>query len=129
MRLALLVGLASGLGAVARFLLDTAVQARVRSAIPYGTLAVNLSGSLLLGFLTGTAVDSGLPAELIVVLSAGFCSGFTTWSTYIVQFFMLVEGDQRRPAFGYLFGSLAAGLLVAGLGYAAGLGVRIALAG
>nr|WP_033345425.1 CrcB family protein [Catenuloplanes japonicus] len=63
-------------GAVLRFLLDTAVAARLGKRLPWGILAANVLGSLLLGLLHGTA-----PTWLIALLGTGFCGGLTTWST------------------------------------------------
>ena len=59
--LAVAVALAAGLGAVLRYLVDQIVQYRTGGDFPYGTLAINLSGSLLLGVVTGLALHHGLP--------------------------------------------------------------------
>ncbi len=86
--LALGVGLAGGLGAVARVALDEVVTevvtARRPSAFPVGTLVANVLGSLLLGLVAGLVLDRGAPEGLQVVLGTGFCGGFTTFSTVAV---------------------------------------------
>ena len=116
----LLVGVAAGCGAVARYLLDQIAQHQHDSTFPYGTLAVNASGSLLLGLVTGLATHHGLPTGPTVVLSAGFCSGYTTWSTYAWESLALAETGALLQAAANLVGSLVLGLAaaVAGLGLA-----------
>ena len=87
----LVVGLLGGLGAVARFLLDGAVTRRTASPVPLGTLAVNLSGALLLGVLAGTTLDHD--AELL--LGAALLGSYTTFSTWMLETVEL--GRARRP--------------------------------
>ena len=71
------VGLLGGTGAVARFLLDGAVAARVASAFPFGTLAVNLSGALALGVLHG----AGVGGDAMRLVGTGLLGAYTTFST------------------------------------------------
>ncbi|MEP6462715.1 MAG: CrcB family protein [Frankiaceae bacterium] len=117
MILAATVGAVSGVGAVARYLLESCIQRQHRSRFPFGTLTVNVIGSLLLGLVTGWAVHYGLPPGPTVVLSAGFCSGFSTWSTYIGEALALLEVDALGGAVLYLFGSLFLGVVAAATGY------------
>lgn len=117
MILVLLVGAAAGLGALARYVLDQVVQHQHDSVFPYGTLAVNAAGSLLLGLLTGLAAHHGLPTDPLVVLSAGFCSGFTTWSTYLWESIALAEAGALLEATTNIVGSLIVGLAAAVAGF------------
>lgn len=117
MTLAIVVGLVAGLGAVARYVADQVIQHQHDLVFPFGTLAVNVVGSLLLGLVTGLGVHHGLPAGLTVVLSAGFCSGFTTWSTYAYESLALAEAGALLEALGNIVGSLAAGLAAAAAGF------------
>ena len=78
--LALGVSLAGGAGAVLRFVLDGVLSTRWRAPFPYAILLINVSGSLLLGVLTGLALVQASPS-VDTVLGAGFCGGFTTFST------------------------------------------------
>jgi fluoride exporter len=119
--LALAVALASGAGAVCRYLLDQVVQRRVRRAFPYGTFAVNISGSLLLGLVTGLALHHGLPVEPTVVLSAGFAGGYTTLSTWAWETLALAESGALLAATANAVLSLAVGLAAT----AAGLGLAL----
>lgn len=117
MTLAIVVGLVAGLGSVARYVVDQVIQHQHDLVFPFGTLAVNVVGSLLLGLVTGLAVHHGLPAGLTVVLSAGFCSGFTTWSTYAYESLTLAEAGALLEALGNIVGSLVAGMAAAGVGF------------
>ncbi|MCU1474675.1 fluoride efflux transporter CrcB [Amnibacterium sp.] len=90
-----LVALAGGLGAVARFLLDTAVRSRISTAFPAGTVLINLSGSLLLGLVAGLAGAGALPDALRLVAGTGFLGGYTTFSAASVETVALVAA--RRP--------------------------------
>jgi CrcB protein len=90
-----LVAVAGGAGAVARFLLDTAVRSRVGSAFPAGTALINLSGSLLLGLIVGVADAGVLPEALRLVTGTGFLGGYTTFSAASAETVALVAA--RRP--------------------------------
>ena len=80
MGVALGVGLAGGVGAVARYLLDGAVQDRTSGLFPFGTLTVNVVGSLVFGVIAGVVIRHG-GTDLRAIAGAGFCGGLTTWST------------------------------------------------
>lgn len=123
MGLAILVGLAASLGALARYLADQAVSRRWESPLPWGTFAVNLSGAFILGLLTGLAAHQGLSAHVLTVLGTGVCGGYTTFSTFSYETARLAEDGSVLAAAGNIAGSLAAGLLAA----AAGLGLAIVL--
>jgi len=118
----LLVTLAAGLGAVCRYLLDSAVQRRTHSPFPAGTLAVNLSGSFLLGLLVGLTSHHGLPTSTTTVLGAGFAGGYTTLSTWAWESIALAERGARAAVLVNVVGSFALGMAAA----AAGLGLALA---
>jgi CrcB protein len=109
----LLVALGASAGAPARYLLDTALTARLGQRVPWGTLTVNLAGSLVLGVLAGLSVDDGLAA----LLGAGFCATFTTASTFAWEVVALTEAGHPRRAVGYLLASLLGGVGLAALGF------------
>lgn len=117
MILAVGVGLAAALGAVCRYLLDQVVQHQHDQEFPWGTFVINVTGSLLLGLLTGLALHHGLPAVPTTVVGVGFAGGYTTWSTYVWESLALAESGSVRLAATNLLGSLAAGLLAAGAGF------------
>ncbi len=90
----LLLALAGGLGAVARFVLDGALTRAHRWRRPVPIEIINLSGSFLLGLLTGLAAGRLLPGPAALVLGTGFLGGYTTFSTAAYETVRLVE--QRR---------------------------------
>ena len=121
MILAVAVGLAASLGAVCRYLLDQVVQHQHDQEFPWGTFVINVTGSLLLGLLTGLSVHHGLPAGPTTVVGVGFAGGYTTWSTYVWASLALAGSGSVRLAAVNLLGSLGAGFLAAGAGFALAL--------
>ena len=107
---AIIVGAA--LGAPARYLLDRAVQARHESMFPWGTFAVNIVGSFILGVLAG-AGPSGPVAHLV---GTGFCGAFTTYSTFGYETVRLIQEGVPKLALLNAFASIAAGLAAAFVG-------------
>lgn len=102
--------------AVLRSSVDGAISRRGSGRFPFGTLAVNLSGALALGFLHGLEPGSTV---LLIVGTAGLGT-FTTFSTLVYETERLLEDGDRLAAALNLGGSMAAGLLVVALGFAAG---------
>lgn len=86
------VGIVGGAGATARFLLDGMVSGRLGRAFPYGTLAVNLLGSVVLGVLVGAA----LSGDAYRVVGTGLLGSFTTFSTWALESHRLAEDGQLR---------------------------------
>lgn len=121
MLLAILVGLAAALGALARYVLDQAVARKWESAFPWGTWVINISGSFILGLITGLALHHGLDAHVVTVLGTGVCGGYTTFSTFNFETIRLTEDGSLIGAAGNIAGSIVAGLLAA----AAGLGLAL----
>lgn len=110
------VGLAGGLGAACRFVADNVVRARVATSLPVGTLAVNASGSLLLGVLTGLVLFHGAPASLTLVAGTGFCGGYTTFSAASFESVRLLQEGRLQDGLLTLGGNLGSCLLAATLG-------------
>ena len=106
------IGLIGGAGATARFLLDGAVSSRLGRRFPFGTLAVNLSGSFALGVLVGLALDDGA----YDVLGTGLIGAFTTFSTWALESHRLAEDGQLRLGALNFAVSLALGVLLAWAG-------------
>jgi CrcB protein len=115
------VAAASAIGAPARYLLDRSVARRNRSAFPWGTLLINVSGSFLLGLLVGLGAHHGLSKTAVTVIGTGFCGAYTTFSTFSVETIRLVEEGALVEATLNALGSIAVGLLAA----AAGLGLAL----
>jgi CrcB protein len=112
------VALGGAVGSVLRFLLSSVVQQRTGGPFPHGTLVINITGSLLLGFLLEYALATpAISREVRALLTTGFCGGYTTFSTFSYETIKLVlEGDYRRAGW-YLGLSVVLSLLgaVAGL--------------
>jgi CrcB protein len=117
----LYVCLGAAVGAPARYLVDRAVQARHDSVLPWGTIAVNVVGSLALGVLTGLATHQHVPAEVVLAVGPGLCGALTTYSTMSYETLRLVEDGAGLYAFLNVAANLVVGLGAAASGYAAGL--------
>jgi fluoride exporter len=116
--LALFVAGAGGLGAVLRALVIHHVARRWPDPLPFGTLLVNASGSLLLGFLTGLSLYHGFGPHDLDVAGIGLCGGYTTWSTVSWETLHLIRNGHRPEALVYTVGGLALCLAVAVAGIA-----------
>jgi CrcB protein len=106
------VGLAGSVGAAARFVVDGTVRSRVTSRVPVGTIVINLTGSLLLGFLTGLVVFHRAPSALTLVAGTGLCGGYTTFSTASFETVRLLQQGELASA-GINLGLTVGGTLVA----------------
>ncbi len=111
----LLVMIGAATGAVGRWLVDRAIAGRNDSVFPWGTFTVNVSGSLLLGIIAG-ATAAG-PGSWYPLLGIGFCGGFTTFSTFSMETWRLIEDGSRTVALRNVAASLAAGLAAALIGW------------
>ncbi|MFL1378696.1 MULTISPECIES: fluoride efflux transporter FluC [unclassified Nocardiopsis] len=116
MTLLLVTALAGGLGGAARFLVDTALASVNRTALPLGTLVVNVSACLLLGLLTGYTLAHAHPGALTAVAGVGFLGGYSTFGTASVEALRLLRTGARGTAFVYAGGMLLGGLLASTLG-------------
>lgn len=105
-------------GAVARYMLDLAVGTRTKGVFPWGTLTINLTGSLLLGVITGLALHHGLPRTTRIVIGTGFCGAFTTFSTFTYETVRLIEEGDVVEALANVGLTLLVGGIAAALGLA-----------
>jgi CrcB protein len=111
----LLVAVGGGVGAALRFFLDGLVKARVTS-FPLGTLVINVTGSLVLGALTGAAQAGTLPLSAVAVLGTGMMGGYTTFSTASVETVQLLRTGKTRLAVLNGLGMLVVSVGAAALG-------------
>ncbi len=95
---ALLVALGGAIGAALRFVVDSWVAARLRAALPAGTVVVNVTGSFLLGVLTGWALGHRAGGGITAVLGTGVLGGYTTFSTASVEAVRLSRGGRGAGA-------------------------------
>jgi CrcB protein len=108
----LLVALGGAVGSVGRYLLSKWLE----GGLPWGTLAVNIVGCLLIGFLTGLFAKGTLPPEMKLLLVTGFCGGFTTFSTFANESFAMMKVGDAVLAAIYIGASVAAGILAVYVG-------------
>jgi fluoride exporter len=115
------VALGGGVGALLRFLLDGWVNARARAAAPglgapVGTVVINVTGSLLLGLVTGWWMLHSGGEEWKLILGTGILGGYTTFSTASVEAARLVLNGRGVAAGVHSLGMLVASVAAAGAG-------------
>lgn len=119
-----LIGLGGFAGAIARYLVDGVVSDRTGGGFPWGTLVINVSGSFVLGLLFAmTAERAILPAEIRGPVMIGFIGAYTTFSTYMLESWGLVESGSYGAAIANLGGSVVVGLIAVAAGLAIGRAV------
>lgn len=109
---------AAGIGAPARYLVDTWVHGRTGASFPWGTLTVNITGSFLLGVVTGLGLYHGLAPGARTIVGTGALGAYTTFSTVTFESVRLVERGAVRVAILNSLGNLAVGLSAASVGLA-----------
>ena len=109
---------AAAVGAPARYLLDGWVQHRTGGGFPWGTLAVNVSGCLLLGLLTGAGLYRDLGEPVRTAAGTGGLGAFTTFSTFAYETIRLAEEGAAGPALANVALNALAGLAAAAAGLA-----------
>ncbi len=113
----LMVAVGSALGGVARVALSSALTRRWGASFPWGTLAVNLAGCFLIGLLVGAGEQRWrMGPELRLLLMAGFCGGFTTFSAFALDVSALFKSGSPGYALIYLVASGALGVGLFGVG-------------
>jgi CrcB protein len=112
----LLLALAGGVGASLRLVVDAIIRSRLSTTFPVGTMLVNLTGCLLLGFITALAAGHLIPEELRLVLGAGLLGGYTTFSTASFETVRLAQEGRYGAALLNGPGLLVAGVLASVLG-------------
>jgi CrcB protein len=111
----------SAIGGVSRYLFGGLIQRLTGGPFPLGTLVINVTGSLLIGFLLRYSLDSGaVSPEVRAFLTIGFCGGYTTVSTFSWETVALIEDGDWRRAVLYMTASVLLSLLgtIAGLALA-----------
>ena len=115
----ILTAVTGGLGAAARFALDTALTRRWTESW-VRLMVINISGSALLGLLAGLAADRVVPPDVLLVLGAGFLGGYTTFSAASLGTVRLVEQRRWGAALGSSVGMALSAAAVAALGFFVG---------
>lgn len=105
--------LAGGLGAVCRFVVDGLIRTQLGRTLPWGTIAINVSGSFLLGTLTGLALHGHMSGDLKLILGTGFCGGYTTFSTASFEAVRLIEERRFLAAMAHIGATFGLSLVAA----------------
>ncbi|AMM51740.1 hypothetical protein TH61_11905 [Rufibacter sp. DG15C] len=111
MKMILAIGLGSFLGGISRYLLSLAIQTKVGTSFPFGTLGVNLIGCFLIGLVFGLAEKGNLSNEWRLFLATGVLGGFTTFSAFSYETVALLRDGQLAYAATYIAASVVIGLL------------------
>lgn len=116
-----MIALGGAVGSVSRYLLGGVVQRAAGMAFPVGTLAVNVTGSFIAGFLLRYFMNVQTHSILRAALVVGFCGGFTTFSAFTTETLGLFEGGEYGRAALYVAASVALSLMAVFAGFAAGI--------
>jgi CrcB protein len=108
LRLILAVALGGAIGSVGRYLVGIGSGKLFGLDFPWGTLIINIAGSFLIGVLVESfALKWDLPQAVRVFLTVGICGGFTTFSTFSLDSYLLIDRGELWPATAYMAGSVA----------------------
>ena len=120
--IAVLIG--GAIGSLVRLLVGAAIQQKVGLGFPVGTLVINVTGSVLLGFIMRFALDTTAVTPVVrALLTTGFCGGYTTFSTFSFETVDLVREGLYARAGAYVGSSVVLGLVGAFAGFAAAHGI------
>ncbi len=103
--------------------MDGLIRQRVKTAFPWGTMLINVTGSFALGFLAGLVMRGHAHESLFLILGTGFLGGYTTFSTASLETIRLIQSGRTGLALINGLGSMAASVLSA----AAGVGISLLL--
>lgn len=112
----LLVGIGGVLGAIARYVLGKWITSKANSQIPVGTWLVNMSGSLLLGFLAVLHIEKVVDHEVWLMVGTGFLGAYTTFSTFGYETIQLIQKNNKKIALLYVIFSVILGIIFAWIG-------------
>jgi len=112
----LLVALGGAIGASFRHLAGTATLRMFGPAFPWGTLFVNVFGSLLMGLFIAWLMKRGGSNELRLFFATGVLGGFTTFSAFSLDVANMLERGAMAPAFGYIAASVIISILALFIG-------------
>lgn len=112
-----LIGIGSFIGGVCRYLVSVAMQNRLSTILPYGTLVVNILGCLLIGIVFAFFEKQPSNQEWKLFLATGVLGGFTTFSAFSNETIILLRNGQLGLAAMYIGASVLSGLAATYLGY------------
>jgi fluoride exporter len=109
--LILSVAIGGAIGSVARYLVAIGSARAFGTSFPWGILIINVTGSALIGaFISLFALRWTLPEAVRVFLTVGICGGYTTFSTFSLDAFYLIERGETAAAVAYMIGSVVLSL-------------------
>ena len=117
------VALGGALGAMARFGAVQLATARWEPTFPWGTLAVNVTGSLLIGFVATILSNREADPALRLLLITGVLGGYTTFSAFSFEALALITEQRHLAAASYMVGSVLLGVAAAAIGTAAAFAI------
>ena len=113
----ILIALGGGIGSILRYLANVSVGKIWPFKLYYATLLVNIIGCLLIGFLIGYLQKNNSDNEsLKLLLITGFCGGFTTFSTFGLEYFNLLQSQNYITSLIYIASSIIIGIAFVGVG-------------
>jgi fluoride exporter len=112
----LIVFIGGGFGSIARYYLSLMLNPESKSAFAIGTFLINIFSCLLAGIIAGLITKNINDERLKLLLLTGFCGGFSTFSTYILESYHLVTSGQLILFLTYIIGSIVGGLICCVLG-------------
>ena len=118
------VAIGGALGSMVRYGFSGVVAQMTGGTFPYGTMFVNVTGALLIGFLASLSAPESrffIPASARLFLMTGICGGYTTFSTFSLESFNLMRDGEVRPALANMLVSVVLCVLAVWIGYAAAL--------
>ena len=110
------VMIGGAIGAGTRHLVGQAMLARLGPGFPWWTLSINIAGSLLMGLLVGWLARSGGGDTTRLFVGVGILGGFTTFSSFSMEYWMLFERGQNAQAAAYVLASVIGAFAACGLG-------------
>ena len=111
-----MIAIAGAAGALCRYGLGVAIGVR---SFPWTTLGINLTGSLLFGFIVAFSAERGWSSTTTLPITIGFLGAYTTFSTFSYEAFKMIDNDRVAAAMAYIVASVLGGVLLAAAGYTA----------
>jgi CrcB protein len=115
-KILLLIGSGGFIGSIFRYLISQSVQNKFLSSFPYGTMSVNIIGSLLIGVVYGLVEKGNLSPEARLFLATGILGGFTTFSAFTLDALNLLQEGLWLESISYILLSVVLGVVSAFLG-------------
>lgn len=120
-KILLLVGTGGFMGSICRYLVQEWFVKATSSSFPWGTFVANILGSLIIGLVYTLVEKQGVfSQEIRLLLAVGFCGGFTTFSSFAMENFTMLQLGSLLPFFAYLALSVIAGLFMVWAGITLG---------